>query len=42
MHKLGVLEESSGWNALLGRLFLPTFLAIEYFEPLGPQFLHVS
>ncbi len=42
MHKLGVLEESSGWKACLGRFFLPTFQAIEYVEPLGPQFLHVS
>ena len=36
MHKLGVLEESSGWKACLGRFFLPTFQAIEYVEPLGP------
>ena len=35
MHKLGVLEESSGSKACLGRLFLPTFQAIKYVEQLG-------
>ncbi len=36
MPKLGVLEESSGWKAIVWEdIFLPTFQAIEYVEPLG-------
>ena len=39
MHKLGVLEKISGWQSCLRRLFLPTFQAIEYADPLGPSVL---